>query len=1127
MVVCLGDAGDGISISSAKYALPMLYSINEKRRTDDIFVGAMKRRDSYVNFYLMAVAQTGANRGAGLRDHSRLSVSCENLAFGYSDAVNMWYREKSNFEATMSSLGMEALTSEADLKMVEDNNTKIIGHYTNLFLTDEQVMGVGFCQYGAAASCYNAHRNLKSFGYEYYTVDAYVALFNEYCETVDIKGAKEAVDAAKAALEQLKQQKYAKCTGHSFVSKSHFDATCTQDGGDLYECSKCGKPEYRNVVEAPGHTMVDGVCSVCSVTGPKTMNDIYITYDGKKTSISPVAIEEGATAILSFTFTSASEVPLYDEFLVEVADTSIAEYEPQFNSRGLIYVKKPGITTITVTSVVNPSLTKSIKIDATDVGGHAYSMAPIEPGSGIAYQTCTKCGRMNTYTIPTSVSKVYWSNGSGSTIVPTSYTVGDTVTVSPYFEPSNAQLVDFDVISSNPSHVSVERKSSYPRKAYLHVLEPGDVIITIVNKYDSSVKVEYVLDCAEENGHTYGSSEIDATNFIIKKTCTGCGHVDQTKLPSAINGFKVTKTFYANGRFVNSGSMLPLDVNQDYDTTIQVDFTPSASSCIYDFDFSTSDSSICTVEKTDERTANISFLKPGEVTVTATSKYTPSLKYEQKLYVAEPGGHTYEQLPSEKCLVHAATCTKAAEYYKVCSGCGYISNITYTSGKAFGHDMSCTFCWNSSSDVDYTIKCNRENKSISSGKVGSIREVSREYATCDKPEKITYEASVTYGGVTFKNQYTDITTKYADHAWDAGTVVTEPTCQAQGKKQYECRVCHETKDETLPLGCHRFANGYCVVCEKKCTQDECEHNFVEKTCLEALAQVASCTTSAKYYKVCEYCELISNETYSSGEPLGHAYENGICVTCGASNIVEGWYQTENGLVYRLTDGSMLSDGWHMLENVWYYFNADGTAQTGWMQLGSKWYFFNDKGAMQTGWQQLSGKWYYFASGGAMVTGWKQLSGKWYYFTGGGAMVTGWQQLSGKWYYFASGGAMVTGWQQLSGKWYYFASGGAMVTGWQQLSGKWYYFTGGGAMVTGWQQLSGKWYYFTNGGAMVTGWKQIGGKYYYFETSGVMAVSKWIGSYYVKSNGVMATNEWVDGGRYYVDGNGKWMPEKTR
>ena len=369
--------------------------------------------------------------------------------------------------------------------------------------------------------------------------------------------------------------------------------------------------------------------------------------------------------------------------------------------------------------------------------------------------------------------------------------------------------------------------------------------------------------------------------------------------------------------------------------------------------------------------------------------------------------------------------------------------------------------------MDYTIKCNRENKSISSGKVGSIREASREYATCVKPEKITYEASVTYGGVTFNNQYTDITTKYADYAWDAGTVVTEPTCQAQGKKQYECRVCHVTKDETLPLGCHRFANGYCVVCEKKCTQDECEHNFVEKTCLEALAQAASCTTSAKYYKVCEYCELISNETYSSGEPLGHAYENGICVTCGASNIVEGWYQTENGLVYRLTDGSMLSDGWHMLDNVWYYFNADGTSQTGWMQLGSKWYFFNDKGAMQTGWQQLSGKWYYFASGGAMVTGWKQLSGKWYYFTGGGAMVTGWQQ------------------------------------------------------------LSGKWYYFTNGGAMVTGWKQIGGKYYYFETSGVMAVSKWIGSYYVKSNGVMATNEWVDGGRYYVDGNGKWVPEKTR
>ncbi len=48
------------------------------------------------------------------------------------------------------------------------------------------------------------------------------------------------------------------------------------------------------------------------------------------------------------------------------------------------------------------------------------------------------------------------------------------------------------------------------------------------------------------------------------------------------------------------------------------------------------------------------------------------------------------------------------------------------------------------------------------------------------------------------------------------------------------------------------------------------------------------------------------------------------------------------------------------------------------------------------------------------------------------------------------------------------------------------------------------------------------------TLGAMAVSKWInGTYYVKANGVMATNEWVDGGRYYVDGNGKWVKGKTR
>ena len=41
--------------------------------------------------------------------------------------------------------------------------------------------------------------------------------------------------------------------------------------------------------------------------------------------------------------------------------------------------------------------------------------------------------------------------------------------------------------------------------------------------------------------------------------------------------------------------------------------------------------------------------------------------------------------------------------------------------------------------------------------------------------------------------------------------------------------------------------------------------------------------------------------------------------------------------------------------------------------------------------------------------------------------------------------------------------------------------------------------------MVTGWLKDGGNWYYLEL-----------------NGKMAANKWVDGGRYYVDVDGRWV-----
>lgn len=122
-----------------------------------------------------------------------------------------------------------------------------------------------------------------------------------------------------------------------------------------------------------------------------------------------------------------------------------------------------------------------------------------------------------------------------------------------------------------------------------------------------------------------------------------------------------------------------------------------------------------------------------------------------------------------------------------------------------------------------------------------------------------------------------------------------------------------------------------------------------------------------------------------------------------------------------------------------------------------------------------------------------------------------------------------GWKQNStGWWYQNADGTYVKSAWKKIGNYWYHFNASGYMQTGWQKIGSSWYYLGTNGSMRTGWQKIGSSWYYFSSSGEMAASRWISNkYYVKSNGAMAVNEWVDNGKYYVDGNGVWVPGKEK
>ena len=119
-------------------------------------------------------------------------------------------------------------------------------------------------------------------------------------------------------------------------------------------------------------------------------------------------------------------------------------------------------------------------------------------------------------------------------------------------------------------------------------------------------------------------------------------------------------------------------------------------------------------------------------------------------------------------------------------------------------------------------------------------------------------------------------------------------------------------------------------------------------------------------------------------------------------------------------------------------------------------------------------------------------------------------------------------QNTTGWWYDNGDGTYPKSEWKSIDGSWYYFNNSGYMATGWLKDGADWYYLKSTGAMATGWLKDGADWYYLESSGKMAANKWVDSvYYMKANGAMAVSEWVDGGRYYVDSNGKWVPNKTK
>jgi len=214
-----------------------------------------------------------------------------------------------------------------------------------------------------------------------------------------------------------------------------------------------------------------------------------------------------------------------------------------------------------------------------------------------------------------------------------------------------------------------------------------------------------------------------------------------------------------------------------------------------------------------------------------------------KAYIVKTEGREHTS-HDYKAVVTEPTCTEGGYTTHTCS-CGDSYVDTYVD--ALGHDFS--------------------KKLIATTTLASK-------ATCTEAAKYYYSCKhcEALGTETFE------VGQPAGHKYES--VVTKPTCTADGYTTYTCSVCGDSYvDDIVPATGHDYS-----------------WKLVATT---TLASPATCTESARYYYSCRHCEdLDTSRTFEMGQPAGHKYESVVteptcteqgytthtCSVCGDSYV---------------------------------------------------------------------------------------------------------------------------------------------------------------------------------------------------------------------------------------------------
>lgn len=292
------------------------------------------------------------------------------------------------------------------------------------------------------------------------------------------------------------------------------------------------------------------------------------------------------------------------------------------------------------------------------------------------------------------------------------------------------------------------------------------------------------------------------------------------------------------------------------------------------------------------------------------------------------------------------------------------------------------------------------------------------------------------------------------------------------------------------------------------------------------------------YSYWMYTNPINGERYTGWVKSGDDW-----YYISSSNAFYGGWRTVGDKSYYFDEEGRLVYGWYSYEYKYHYAYDLYETETRWI------YTDPTTGERYTGWLQYGGEWYYINSGDMSYGGCYEIDDVYYYFNEDGTLVRGlsnWKRQVGYdeyvdvlIYTHPATGAEYTGWAKVGNNWYYAEESEVIVNTMRTIiddtaaesepnskdyktdveydkayqdwyNNHTYIFTVGGALSKGgWMRYADDarglevYFYAKPDGTAYNGWLQFGGKYYYIE------------------DGEMLTNCLTPDG-YYVDVNGVWI-----